>query len=144
MPFVVNAAVPMIEKKVAHNFQDVAFSTPAPLTATLHRTHGIDQCCCVRPVLVLRDPLEKEGRSCEFFTMMRHPVSRLVSAFYFCPDDDRLDRPAKVRRFPGLPRAAEFAVDADRFRPIFAVSAVRVASLPCAVEKHWLLGDRYM
>lgn len=45
---------------------------------------------------MLRDPLEKAGRSCEFFTMMRHPVSRLVSAFYFCPDDDRLDRPAKV------------------------------------------------
>eukprot|EP00903_Cladosiphon_okamuranus_P012839 g11997.t2 len=44
---------------------------------------------------VLRDPLEKAGRSCDFFTMIRHPVPRLVSAFYFCPDDDRLDRPDK-------------------------------------------------
>ncbi|CAM9187191.1 unnamed protein product, partial [Laminaria digitata] len=38
-------------------------------------------------VEMLRLPLEDIGRSCEYFTMVRNPIDRLVSAFYFCPDD---------------------------------------------------------
>eukprot|EP00904_Undaria_pinnatifida_P005211 jgi/Undpi1/181/HiC_scaffold_1.g00178.m1 len=46
---------------------------------------------------LLRHPLEEIGRAdCEYFTMMRHPISRLVSAFYYCPKDhDPQLRPRK-------------------------------------------------
>lgn len=43
-------------------------------------------------------PLEKTGRDCEYFTIMRHPIDRLVSAFFYCPGDrDPQSRPDKVR-----------------------------------------------
>lgn len=42
--------------------------------------------------------MEEMGRDCTFFTMMRHPIDRLVSAFYYCPTyRDVQVRPAKVR-----------------------------------------------
>ncbi|CAM9632784.1 unnamed protein product [Scytosiphon promiscuus] len=45
---------------------------------------------------LLRHPLEAIGRDCDFVTMMRHPISRLVSAFYYCPGDhDQQSRPTK-------------------------------------------------
>ncbi|CAM9839575.1 unnamed protein product [Scytosiphon promiscuus] len=45
---------------------------------------------------LLRDPLEKAARNCEYFTVMRNPVDRLVSAFFYCPTDhDVQNRPAK-------------------------------------------------
>eukprot|EP00903_Cladosiphon_okamuranus_P015030 g13906.t1 len=45
---------------------------------------------------LLRYPLESIGRSCEYFTVMRHPIDRLVSAFFYCPGDhDPQDRPKK-------------------------------------------------
>lgn len=51
-----------------------------------------------------RNPLNELGRKCDFFTMMRHPVSRLVSAFYYCPEDHDqqllLTRPLKVSGLP--------------------------------------------
>lgn len=46
---------------------------------------------------VSRDPLEAAGRDCEYFTMLRNPIERLVSAFYYCPTDhDPQGRPSKV------------------------------------------------
>ena len=30
------------------------------------------------------------GRECEYFTVMRHPIDRAVSAFYYCPTDHDL------------------------------------------------------
>lgn len=37
------------------------------------------------------------GRDCEFFTMLRDPIERLVSAFYNCPTDNGTqDMPSKV------------------------------------------------
>lgn len=44
-----------------------------------------------------RYPLQGIGRACEYFTVMRHPIDRLVSAFFYCPKDhDVQDRPPKV------------------------------------------------
>lgn len=44
-----------------------------------------------------RQPLAEAGRECEFFTMMRHPMDRLISAFFYCPyDHDIQERPDKV------------------------------------------------
>lgn len=42
--------------------------------------------------------MEAYGRSCEYFTMVREPIDRLVSAFYFCPDNKVIkdNRPKKV------------------------------------------------
>lgn len=54
---------------------------------------------CVRPTFVAccRNPMQELGRQCEFFTMMRHPIDRLVSAFYYCPHiNDKQERPRKV------------------------------------------------
>lgn len=52
-----------------------------------------------QPRSILRAPLEERGRTCEYFTMMRHPVDRLVSAFFYCPKtNDVQERPAKVRQ----------------------------------------------
>ncbi|CAN0219045.1 unnamed protein product [Scytosiphon promiscuus] len=45
---------------------------------------------------LLRYPLQSIGRECEYFTVMRHPIDRLVSAFFYCPSDhDVQDRPPK-------------------------------------------------
>ncbi|CAM9902494.1 unnamed protein product, partial [Scytosiphon promiscuus] len=45
---------------------------------------------------LIRKPLEKVGRRCEYFTAMRHPIDRLVSAFFYCPNDhDLQNRPSK-------------------------------------------------
>eukprot|EP00903_Cladosiphon_okamuranus_P012283 g11519.t1 len=45
---------------------------------------------------LLRYPLQGIGRACDYFTVMRHPIDRLVSAFFYCPDDhDPQDRPRK-------------------------------------------------
>ncbi|CAM9622150.1 unnamed protein product, partial [Hapterophycus canaliculatus] len=46
---------------------------------------------------LIRDPLQDAARECEYFTVMRHPIDRLVSAFFYCPTDhDIQNRPAKV------------------------------------------------
>lgn len=45
-----------------------------------------------------RTPLKRVGRSCTYFTVIRHPVHRLVSAFFDCPIDHGVQRrPLKVR-----------------------------------------------
>ena len=42
--------------------------------------------------------MQELGRQCDVFTMMRHPIDRLVSAFYYCPQvNDKQIRPRKVR-----------------------------------------------
>lgn len=46
-------------------------------------------------VEMLRAPLAGKGRSCDYFTVMRHPIDRLVSAFFYCPDRDKQLRPRK-------------------------------------------------
>ena len=38
---------------------------------------------CARPMLC-RNALRDESRDCEFFTMMRHPIDRAVSMFFYC------------------------------------------------------------
>ncbi|CAN0193658.1 unnamed protein product [Ascophyllum nodosum] len=45
----------------------------------------------------MRNALNATGRRCEFFTMMRHPIDRLVSAFMYCPTDHdvQTNRPRK-------------------------------------------------
>lgn len=42
-----------------------------------------------------RRPLEESGRDCDYFTVMRHPIDRLVSAFFYCPPYDPQIRPKK-------------------------------------------------
>lgn len=46
-----------------------------------------------------RRALTVSGReNCDFFTMMRHPIDRLISQFFYCPrDHDIQGRPPKVR-----------------------------------------------
>lgn len=46
-------------------------------------------------VELVRRPLEDSGRMCDYFTVMRHPIDRLVSAFFYCPDHDPQNRPVK-------------------------------------------------
>lgn len=47
--------------------------------------------------------MQELGRQCDFFTMMRHPIDRLVSAFYYCPQiNDKQVRPRKVSSEPLL------------------------------------------
>eukprot|EP00904_Undaria_pinnatifida_P009827 jgi/Undpi1/5975/HiC_scaffold_2.g01249.m1 len=41
---------------------------------------------------LLRIPLMELGRECDYFTMVRHPIDRLVSAFFYCPTDHDLGR----------------------------------------------------
>lgn len=45
-----------------------------------------------------RNALAENGRDCEFFTIMRHPIDRVVSAFFYCPKDhdQQTNRPSKV------------------------------------------------
>lgn len=47
---------------------------------------------------LFRNALTEEGRDCEFFTMMRNPIDRAVSAFFYCPMDHDIQamRPAEV------------------------------------------------
>ena len=43
--------------------------------------------------------MEAIGRKCHYFTMMRHPIDRLLSAFFYCPESgDKQARPDKVGR----------------------------------------------
>jgi len=51
-------------------------------------------------VLIDRNELVEEGRKCEFFTMMRNPIDRALSAFFYCPKDHDVQtrRPEKVER----------------------------------------------
>ncbi|CAN0101748.1 unnamed protein product, partial [Ectocarpus fasciculatus] len=62
-----------------------------------------------------RYPLEVIGRECEYFTMMRHPIDRLLSAFFYCPAvHDVQDRPPKWCGYaddpqPVTERLVEFA-----------------------------------
>lgn len=44
---------------------------------------------------LLRQVFVDRGRECDYFTVMRHPVDRLVSAFFYCPDRDPQKRPKK-------------------------------------------------
>ncbi|CAM9472330.1 unnamed protein product, partial [Laminaria digitata] len=68
-------------------------------------------------VEMLRLPLVDSGRSCDYFTMVRDPIDRLVSAFYFCPTDKVIkdNRPekwcggAKGQTAPLEDRLMEFA-----------------------------------
>lgn len=61
-----------------------------------------------------RLPLEDFGRRCEYFTMARDPIDRLVSAFYFCPTDKVIKdhRPEKVLRsmVPDWIEAQEYSI----------------------------------
>lgn len=52
---------------------------------------------CLR-VVAIRRALAVSGReNCNFFTMMRHPIDRLISQFFYCPrDHDIQGRPPKV------------------------------------------------
>ncbi|CAM9616207.1 unnamed protein product [Ascophyllum nodosum] len=56
-------------------------------------------------------------RECEFFTVMRHPIDRLISAFFYCPTDhDIQERPRKFCGYaedegPATQRLVEFARD---------------------------------
>lgn len=36
---------------------------------------------------LLRNAFVEIGRECSYFTMVRHPIDRLVSEFYYCPED---------------------------------------------------------
>eukprot|EP00904_Undaria_pinnatifida_P002706 jgi/Undpi1/12436/HiC_scaffold_5.g02107.m1 len=66
-------------------------TTPAMRLDTVHNASVI-----VGYGEMLRRPLEDIGRDCEYFTMMRDPIERLVSAFYYCPTDhDIQNRPSK-------------------------------------------------
>ncbi|CAM9180585.1 unnamed protein product [Ectocarpus sp. 13 AM-2016] len=53
--------------------------------------------------------------NCEYFTLFRHPIDRLVSAFFYCPmDHDRQTRPLKYcgnadHPVPATERLLEFA-----------------------------------
>lgn len=51
-----------------------------------------------------RNAFLDEGRDCEYFTMMRNPIDRALSAFFYCPTDHDVQsaRPAKVRGLIGL------------------------------------------
>lgn len=46
-------------------------------------------------VELVRRPMEERGRDCNYFTVMRHPIDRLVSAFFYCPEHDPQGRPLK-------------------------------------------------
>lgn len=37
---------------------------------------------------LLREVIVESGRQCDYFTVMRHPIDRLVSAFFHCPERD--------------------------------------------------------
>ncbi|CAB1103839.1 unnamed protein product [Ectocarpus sp. CCAP 1310/34] len=60
-------------------------------------------------------PLEAVRKDCEYFTLLRHPVDRLVSAFFYCPTDhDIQKRPRKWcghvdHPLPATDRLLEFA-----------------------------------
>ncbi|CAN0193851.1 unnamed protein product [Ascophyllum nodosum] len=45
---------------------------------------------------LLRNPLRDEGRDCQWFMMMRHPIHQLISAFYYCPEHDVQRRPIEM------------------------------------------------
>eukprot|EP00904_Undaria_pinnatifida_P005747 jgi/Undpi1/2301/HiC_scaffold_13.g05685.m1 len=65
--------------------------THEPCIDALHHSSVI-----VGYVELLRHPMEAVGRHCHYFTMMRHPIDRLVSAFFYCPDvGDKQARPEK-------------------------------------------------
>ncbi len=53
--------------------------------------------------------LEETGRDCEYFTMMREPISRLVSAFFYC--EFTLQPPPfvpwRAKRYPACVAAVE-------------------------------------
>lgn len=81
-----------------------------------------------------RNPLDELGRDCKYFTMIRNPVSRLVSAFYYCPEDHdqqlRLNRPLKVGESPvGCTVSFLFFLTVWRGMLLVAVAAAELAAL---------------
>ncbi|CAM9277773.1 unnamed protein product, partial [Ectocarpus sp. 12 AP-2014] len=64
---------------------------------------------------LMRDPLESVRKDCEYFTLLRHPIDRLVSAFFYCPTDhDEQNRPRKWcghadHPIPAIDRLLDFA-----------------------------------
>lgn len=64
---------------------------------------GYEQSCIEaidgsNPVVVgytelVRGVMVDRGRQCDYFTIMRHPVDRLISAFFYCPERDPQLRP---------------------------------------------------
>eukprot|EP00752_Nemacystus_decipiens_P004779 g4350.t1 len=42
---------------------------------------------------LLRDIMNEWRRECDYFTIMRHPIDRLVSAYFYCPERDPQWRP---------------------------------------------------
>ncbi|CAB1104435.1 unnamed protein product [Ectocarpus sp. CCAP 1310/34] len=65
-------------------------------------------------------PLEVERRECQYFTMLRHPIDRLVSAFFYCPTDHDVQlRPRKwcgheEHPVPATERLLDFAQESWR------------------------------
>eukprot|EP00903_Cladosiphon_okamuranus_P022162 g20381.t1 len=65
---------------------------PPPATCTMGHDPKCIEGLTMSPVIVgygeiVREPLKDVGRDCEYFTMMRDPVDRIVSAFFYCPTD---------------------------------------------------------
>ncbi|CAN0146142.1 unnamed protein product [Ascophyllum nodosum] len=55
---------------------------------------------------MMRIGFKRIGRQCDFFTMMRHPIDRLVSAFFYCPESHDVQN-----------RPKEYCGDADVDQP---------------------------
>ncbi|CAN0366243.1 unnamed protein product [Ectocarpus sp. 6 AP-2014] len=66
---------------------------------------------------LMRDSLEVVRGDCEYFTVLRHPIDRLVSAFFYCPSDHDIQiRPRKWcgnvdHPVPATERLLEFATE---------------------------------
>ncbi|CAM9540281.1 unnamed protein product, partial [Hapterophycus canaliculatus] len=79
-------------------------------------------------VELLRNPMQELGRQCEFFTMMRHPIDRLVSAFFYCPHiNDKQERPRKwcgmqTHPEPVTARLLDFAREDWRCKAMYQLS----------------------
>ncbi|CAM9504714.1 unnamed protein product [Laminaria digitata] len=72
-------------------FIGITRTTPAMRLDTLHNASVI-----VGNGEMVREPLEAVGRDCEYFIMMRHPIERMISMFFYCPTDhDVQNRPSK-------------------------------------------------
>lgn len=96
------------------------------------------------PAASSRAPLNDLGRECEYFTVLRHPIDRLVSAFYYCPvDHDVQSRPPRVSKSTNSTEYVAKACDGGDHEIMQAMLLVRERPLSEHASRHLAQAKRW-
>eukprot|EP00903_Cladosiphon_okamuranus_P008180 g7879.t1 len=86
------SAVTAIKEKLATASLEARLSKPGLcLFGRGYENSCLEAMNGTNPVVVgytelLREVVVDRGRQCDYFTVMRHPIDRLISAFFYCPE----------------------------------------------------------